>query len=692
MAVDIQSRALSLLRQTLGNPNAEFRDGQWEAIEQIVQQQARVLVVQRTGWGKSLVYFLATRLLRDQGKGPTLLISPLLALMRNQVVAAERIGIRAKTIHSENTEEWSQIGHQLHADQVDVLFVSPERLSNADFRTGILGPVAGRVGLFVVDEAHCISDWGHDFRPDYLRITRILQALPQNIPVLATTATANNRVIEDVKDQIGPHLQVSRGPLLRESLRLQNIDLPGQASRMAWLAEQVPLIPGNGIIYALTIRDAQRVAGWLQSQGINAQAYWGGQDADERVRLEQQLLNNEVKALVATTALSVGFDKPDLGFVIHFQRPGSVVHYYQQVGRAGRAITEAYGILLSGREDQNIVDYFLRTAFPPEGHISDVLATLKYATHGLSLTAIEKQVNLTSGQIRKVLTSLAAKSPAPVTKNSSLWYATSAQYTPDLEKIERLKQVRIDEQARMQDYTRSRVCLMLFLAQELDDSSAVTCGKCAVCLGNPLLPETCSASLVAEANLFLRRIDQIISFRKEWPAKRRIRPEQQSQEGRALCLWGDDGWGELVRRGKQEDGRFSDALVQAVVEMVRQRWQPLPSPTWITCVPSINNPTLVSEFARRVAQQLRLPFVACISKTRSTRPQKEMQNTQQQFQNLDGAFSVEHGDVRPGPVLLIDDMVDSRWTFTVISSLLRQAGSGVVFPLALAMTTKNESE
>ncbi len=689
MADELYQQALALLRQSLANPQADFREGQYEAIKSLTQQPSRLLVVQRTGWGKSIVYFLTTRLLRNRGAGPTLLISPLLALMRNQIAAAERLGLRAASINSTNSAEWASVKAELHSDKIDILLVSPEKLANDDFRQNVLLPVANRIGFFVVDEAHCISDWGHDFRPDYLRITRILQALPQSIPMLATTATANNRVVADVQTQLGPNLQVFRGPLIRESLYLQNISLLGQAARMAWLAEHVPQIPGNGIIYALTVRDADCLATWLRSQDINAHAYHSDLPSETREVLEQQLLDNEVKALVATTALGMGFDKPDLGFVIHYQRPGSVVHYYQQVGRAGRAVQQAYGILLSGQEDTKITEYFIRTAFPPEAHVHEILEALRRAENGLSLTKLEQQVNLTRGQIDKTLKILSSKTPAPVSKQDSAWYATPVEYQADPKKIEQLTQLRRDEQARMERYAQSQECLMLFLARELDDPQPEACGKCAVCQGRLLLPENFSASLVDKATVFLRRSDQPIMPRKQWPDRTRLL--QQAREGRALCLWGDEGWGERVRRGKQEDGHFENSLVAGLVEMINERWQPKPPPTWITCVPSLNSPQLVPDLARRVAEQLKLPFVPCIDKRRATQPQKEMQNTYQQHHNLADAFSVTAEKVRAGGVLLIDDMVDSRWTFTIVADLLLQVGSGPVFPVALAITTKNEN-
>lgn len=467
------------------------------------------------------------------------------------------------------------------AGNVDVLLISPERLANEEFREKVLLPISQRIGLFVVDEAHCISDWGHDFRPDYRRIVRVLQALPHNIPALATTATANNRVVNDIITQLGANLCVSRGTLTRKSLQLQNIKLPSPAQRMAWLAENLSKLPGSGIIYTLTVKDAERVADWLQTQGIDAQAYHGQLDNEERQALEDRLLNNTIKALVATTALGMGFDKPDLGFVIHYQRPGSVVHYYQQVGRAGRAVEQAYGILLSGDEDEDITNYFITTAFPVQAHVQEILQALEQADDGFSVSQLEQELNLSTGKIEKVLKLLSVESPAPVTKQGSKWYATSVTYQPNYEKIERLTQIRRQEQARMLKYMESKQCLMTFLAQELDDPHSTVCGKCAVCLGQPLLPETCSMALVNQAIAYLRRSHQIIEPRKRWatsafPIDRfsgNIKDNLKAEPGRALSLWGDAGWGELVKQGKYEDGYFNDALVQGALEMI-QRWQP----------------------------------------------------------------------------------------------------------------------
>ena len=356
---------LDHLHEMLG-PDASFRPGQLEAIEAVARDRGRVLLVQRTGWGKSAVYFIATKLLREQGAGPTLLVSPLLALMRNQIEMAARIGVRAETINSTNPDEFEPIVQRLADDQIDLLLVSPERFANERFRDEMLSVIARTVGLLVVDEAHCISDWGHDFRPDYRRIVRVLEALPADVPVLCTTATANDRVIADITDQLGSSLRTYRGTLDRESLALAVADVPSQAERMAWLAETIPGLDGSGIVYVLTIADGERVAAFLRRQGIEAEAYSGATDNDDRIRLEQALLANELKVLVATSALGMGFDKPDLGFVIHYQSPGSPIAYYQQVGRAGRALDHAPAVLLCGVEDREIQDYFIETAFPPQ--------------------------------------------------------------------------------------------------------------------------------------------------------------------------------------------------------------------------------------------------------------------------------------------------------------------------------------
>ncbi len=691
----LRAQGLQLLRTALNDPGADFRDGQWESIEAVVQRRSRVLLVQRTGWGKSAVYFLSARLLRDQGAGPTLLVSPLLALMRNQIDAAVRLGVRAETINSTNVEDWQIIEQRLRADDIDVLIVSPERFANESFLTQMLLPHAARVGMFVVDEAHCISDWGHDFRPDYRRIVRILERLPANVPVCATTATANDRVVADVVTQLGARLEVRRGPLRRDSLHLQTVALPDDAAKLAWLAHYLPSLKRkcgtSGIVYALTIRWTERIADWLRGLGINAEAYHS--QVLDRVSLEERLLRNEIDALIATTALGMGYDKPDLGFVIHFHQPASVVHYYQQVGRAGRSIPDAYGVMLSGGDDRDINEYFIEQAFPTEEEVTAILAALEESLQGLTMTQLEAAVNLSRSQIERVLKTLAVENQPPLARLESRWVATLNRYDPQRRRrlIEHMTKLRQAEQGQMDAYCRHPGCLMEFLARALDDPTAAPCGRCAFCKGQPEALRRVPDNLIREAISYLRRCDLPIEPRAQWPAdalpaygwRGRIAAERRAEPGRALCILNDSGWGSLVRRGKEE-GRFPEELVEALAGLIRGR-QPNPPPTWVTCVPARKQPDAVTDFAQRVAARLKLPFVASVRRVRETPPQREMENSWQQAHNLDGTFHVDPWEGMASPVLLIDDLVDSGWTCTVVAALLRQEGSGPVFPFALAV-------
>lgn len=701
MSVFDQSGALSLLRRALADETAQFREGQWEAIDSLVNHHQRLLVVERTGWGKSTVYFISTRILRDQGSGPTLIVSPLLALMRNQIQAADRLGIQAQTINSTNKEQWADIVDAIHRNKVDALLISPERLSNDDFVQDVLLPVANHVGLLVVDEVHCISDWGHEFRPDYRRLLNVLQRMPSNVPVLGTTATANKRVIDDVAAQLGD-LQVQRGPLVRETLALQTIRLPDQSARLAWLADHLADLPGTGIVYVLTKRDADQVAQWLTLNHIEARAYYSGVTAEGyassdayRQHLEELLLNNGIKALVATTALGMGYDKPDLGFVVHYQTPGSVIAYYQQVGRAGRATDYAVGVLMSGREDTEIQEYFRTSAFPDEGHVESILEALAN-NDGLSTRELERAVDLRYGQIDKVLKYLAVDNPSPVVKIGSKWMRTPVSYQMDHAHIQRLTHQREQEWQAVQSYIDTRGCLMAYLAKALDDKHAKPCGKCANCLGRPVISEVFSQQSIIRAHEFLKQAEKPLDCNIQVPSgafevydfRGNLPKVLRAQEGRILARWGDAGWGRMVADDKHA-GRFRDELVVATADMIRRRWNPTPAPTWVTCVPSRTHPELVPDFSYRLAERLGLPFRPVVSKIRDNQPQKRQQNRFHQCRNLDGAFSVADS-VPHGPVLLVDDIVDSGWTLTIVAALLRRAGSGPVWPVALAQTTPGD--
>ena len=680
----LEVRATELLAQLTGTADPIWRDGQLQAIQAIVEDRARALVVQRTGWGKSAVYLIGTRLIRNRGGGPTVIVSPLLALMRNQLEMTERLDLNAVTVNSTNRDDWDPIFESIHAGEIDLLLISPERLNNLQFRREVMPALFSEVGLLVIDEVHCISDWGHDFRPDYRRLRTVVASLPPNIPVLGTTATANDRVVADVEEQLGSDLQVFRGTLERESLALQVLRIESKAERLAWLAETIPKLAGCGIVYTLTVHDAKRVAEWLRSQRIDAASYTGPMENDARLEIEDRLTRGDLKVVVATSALAMGYDNPKIEFVIHYQTPGSAIAYYQQVGRAGRAVEESFGIALSGWEDEEIQDWFISTAFPDEENCSIVLERLRASEGGLRLGDIEALVNMRRSRIESMLKILEVE--GAVYREGSTWRRSAQRWEYPATRIEDVTAGRKAEQAAMSDYVTTDSCLMEFLRRQLDDPGAERCGRCANCVGD-LFTHEMSTDLVEEALAHIRRTSLDITPRKVLPCSLDIDVDlrqQQVETGRALTRWGDPGLAALVETGKYRDGRFGDRLVDAVVELVK-RWGPTPQPTWLTWIPSSSGRGVVEDFARRLARELGLDTIDSLERIRASAPQKSMQNSCQQARNVAGAFHVK--EVKGDPVLLVDDVVDSKWTFTILGAQLISAGSGPVYPLAMADTS-----
>jgi ATP-dependent DNA helicase RecQ len=673
----------------LAGPTAQFREHQLEAIRDLVEERARVLCVQRTGWGKSAVYFIATALLRERGAGPTLIVSPLLALMRNQIAAAERLGIRAHTINSTNRDAWDEVRALLAADAVDLLLISPERLNNPKFRDAMLPLFAERVGLLVIDEAHCISDWGHDFRPDYRRVAEVLERLPDGVAVLGTTATANDRVVADVAEQLGigghaDELRAYRGPLGRSSLRMEVVELPSQADRLAWLATHLPQLPGSGIVYTLTKRDADLVAGWLSSRGVSAEAYSGEVDTERRIDVEDRLLRNQLKAVVATSALGMGYDKPDLGFVVHYQAPGSVIAYYQQVGRAGRGVDRAEVVLLRGQEDRRIQDFFIEQAFPRREHVDAVLELLgSNPAHpeGATTPELMAQVNLGKTRMEGMLKVLDVE--GAVVRDGTRWrLRPDGAWRYEAERYAKVTELRRAEQAAMAQFGADGRCLMRALQEELDDPEPADCGRCAVCAG-PRFDGALDPVLVRDAALHLRSKPLLIEAKKMAPdadgRMKKIPEDVRVEEGRALARLGDGGWDPLVQAGMRA-GRFDDELADAAAEAVRAWGAPV---AWVTAIPSRRSGDLVPGLARRVAERLGLPYVEALARTGDGPPQREMANSAQQLANIRGQFAVA-GEVPSGPCLLIDDLRFSGWTLAMTGGQLRRRGASAVYPLALA--------
>ena len=674
--------AVDHLRRLTGSPDAAFREHQEEAILDLVDDRARVLCVQRTGWGKSAVYFVATALLRERGAGPTLIVSPLLALMRNQLAAAERLGLRAHTVNSTNVSEWDEVERLLGDDAVDLLLVSPERLNNAGFRERMLPLFAARAGLLVVDEAHCVSDWGHDFRPDYRRIADVLAALPGGVGVLGTTATANDRVVADVAEQLGGGLRIYRGALARTSLRLEVVELPHPAHRLAWVVEHLPSLDGSGIVYTLTKRDAEAVAEFLNANGVSAAAYSGDRATEDRIAVEERLLANDVKAVVATSALGMGYDKPDLGFVVHFQAPGSVVSYYQQVGRAGRGVDHADVVLLRGAEDRRIQDFFIEQAFPRREHVETVLTQLESTPGGLTTREISALVNLGMQRIEAMLKVLDVE--GAVTRDRTRWQVVAGSgWHYDAERYRAITELRRDEQRAMAAFGADGRCLMRALQEELDDPAPADCGRCSVCAG-PRFDGEPDPELSRAAQAHLRSQPLTFEVKKMAPdaegTMRKVPEDVRTEEGLALARMGDAGWSAEIERGLAE-GRVPDEVVAAAADLARRA-----RPGWVTAVPARRGAggaeDVVSDLARRLAERLGVPYVATLERVVDNPPQSEMRNAHAQVTNVRGAFAVT-GDPPPQPCLLVDDRRFSGWTLAMTGGQLRAKGAGPVTPFVL---------
>lgn len=690
--------AQAILEQLAG-PDAVLRDDQWTAIEALVVHRRRALVVQRTGWGKSAVYFISAKLLRAAGRGPTVIVSPLLALMRNQVAAADRAGVHAATINSSNVADWAEIHDRVRAGELDVLLVSPERLNNPDFRDEVLPALADDAGQVVVDEAHCVSDWGHDFRPDYRRIRTLIADLGADVPVLATTATANDRVVADVAAQLGvggdADTLVLRGGLDRESLRLSVVKAGNPAQRAAWLVAHLDSLPGSGIVYTLTVAQANDVAALLAEQGHKVASYTGATEAAEREQLEADLLANRVKALVATSALGMGFDKPDLGFVVHLGAPSSPIAYYQQVGRAGRSTASAEVVLLPGHEDQDVWRYFASVAFPSEAMVRNVIDALD-AERPQSTAALEPLVDLNRSRLEMVLKVLDVDGAVRRVKGG--WIATGQPWGYDEVRYRTLDEARKREQQAMLDYQSTTACRMAFLRRQLDDPELgddERCGRCDNCSGARYSADV-DAAVAEDSRHRLMRPGVTLAPRKQWPTglgklgldlsgKITDGPEA----GRVIGRLTDLGWGARLRTVLDaDDAEVSDEVVKAAVNVLAS-WDWETRPTAVMAVDSVRHPVLITSLARRLAELGRLTDLGVLRYAPDRRPVTAA-NSAYRVAALDRSFATPDPAViqaAGGPVLLVDDMVDSGWTLTMAARVVRAAGAQQVLPFALASTS-----
>ncbi|MHB1155104.1 MAG: RecQ family ATP-dependent DNA helicase [Eubacteriales bacterium] len=675
----IYNRALSIIKNLYGE-HAAFRDGQYEAIEATLINN-RTLVVQRTGWGKSLVYFTCTSILRSRGRGVTMVISPLLVLMENQIDAAKKLGLKCDVLNSTVGDRRKDIIDMLINDRIDLLLVTPETLFKEDLQDAIRNM---KIGLFVIDEAHCISDWGHDFRLEYGNLYKVLGRIPTNVPVLATTATANNRVIEDLKRQLGHDVYVSRGPLTRDSLAIQVVKLRNKSERYAWILQNIGKIPGSGIIYCLTQRDCDYLSDFLIKNGISAMSYYSRIDSnDEKNKTAEKLfMDNKIKVIVATIKLGMGYDKGDIGFVIHFQQPSNIVSYYQQIGRAGRNIRRAYAFLMSGKEDNDILNYFINTAFPSERDTMEVISLLE-KNNGLSVNQVCAGVNVRRGEIEKALIFLANE--GYLSKDAGKYYLTPKKFVYNSAHYSEITARRIQEKEQMAELIHTDQCYSKFIVNCLDDDTAGECGICSNCRKRELIASSVDMSYLEKALGYINSLKIDIEPRKMWAATSLTKQSKISfvnETGICLSKYGDVGYGELVQRDKySKSGMFCDELVGTSAGIIK----PVIKEQGIrhmTCVPSLRSP-MVEDFTKRLAERCGVSYVPTLSK-HPAQQQKLMQNSSYQCENALKSYYIEENTEIPAKLILIDDIVDSRWTLTVCGYKLMEKGCKKVIPFALA--------
>ena len=682
----IHKQATEIIKELYGK-DASFREGQYEAIEATITQK-RTLVVQRTGWGKSLIYFVCTKLMREQRRGVTMVVSPLLVLMQNQIEAAEKMGLKCDVLNSAVKDRRDDILSSLENNDLDLILVTPETLFAEDVQKRLRNI---RIGLFVIDEAHCISDWGHDFRLEYGNLRKIVQQLPANVPILATTATANDRVIADLQNQLGDKVYVSRGPLTRDSLYIQVLNKPDKIERYAWILENVPKLEGSGIIYCLTQRDCDYLAEFLNKNKISAAAYYSrdGEDGEKlNHEIEEKFRTNKLKVIVATIKLGMGYDKGDIAFVIHYQMPSNIVSYYQQIGRAGRNIDKAYIFLMYGKEDEEILNYFINTAFPTQQETKKIVDYIG-DRGGVRIGQIVSAMNIRKSRIDKALAFLI--NDGFIRKDRGTYYITPKKFVYDREHYDAITAIRKNEMEQMKRLAQTKECYSKYIVSCLDDKTAKECGHCSNCLGREIIPTAVSEKYIHIAEEYVNKLIIPIEPRKMWASSgvtRATKIEYINQTGFCISKYGDAGYGELVKQGKySKEKRFSDELAGKSAELLKPFIQENKI-RHICCVPSLRS-DLVKEFTLRLASSLKLEFVDALEKTEA-RQQKEMENSAHQCANAYTSFWVKDGVRIPKNILLVDDVVDSKWTFTVCGYRLMEAGAEKVYPFALADSSNRE--
>ncbi|HLI68172.1 MAG TPA: RecQ family ATP-dependent DNA helicase [Ktedonobacteraceae bacterium] len=662
-----------------------FHPGQREIIEHLVQGK-RVLAIQRTGWGKSLCYQLASMYFPHL----TLVFSPLKALMRDQCQRCNaRYHIPSAIVSSDFLpEENAATLEQAVGGKIKILYIAPERLDNQLWQNYVRQM---RLSMIVVDEAHCISTWGHDFRPHYRRIVTLLEAIPETVSVLALTATANQRVEQDIREQIGTNALVIRGSMRRPNLHLNVVNVNGDEEKLGYLAANLPIWPGSGVVYTATKSSAEMIATFLQEQGIKAEYYHAGREDADRQHIEQSLMTNRYKVVCSTNALGMGIDKPDIGFIVHYHIPASPIHYYQEIGRAGRDGNNAKCVLLYDPEDLAIQHHFIEGAKPPARHYETVLSLIRNEVQGWRLTDLLRVTGLSQSALRNILIDLEEQGLIQRMKSDNhrqtTLYVSKHLGRVDVALYERVRIQKESELADIQAYAQSDQCFMGYLTSYLGDAPGYHCGTCGNCQQDnwksvPVSKISLEAVEYFFEQTFLPRIEKHGTIKQ---------PEHEA--GWSLSYHGSTRIGELVRASKYENaGPFAEQLVQRAVEVICSRY-PLADLDGIVSVPPTKSGRLVEDFAHRVASKLGIRYVPALVKLRMTQEQKVCTNAVQKKENVKGAFAVlEPSQVIGRVLLLIDDIYDSGYILREVGATLMKAGAKAVYPLTITRTMHSDDQ
>lgn len=663
-----RQEAETILQRTFKLP--KFYDEQWLTIDKILKGE-KVLLIEKTGFGKSLCFqFPATVF-----KGTTVIFSPLVALMRDQVKKLTALGISAKCIiHEQGNEVNSQIINEAKQGKVKILYISPERMENSEW---IEATRQMNLSMVVVDEAHCISVWGHDFRPAFKRIINLVKLLPKGLPVLATTATATKRVELDVAQQIGNNIMTIRGNLMRDNFKLFVVKVTSEDEKLIWLGKNLNNLPGSGILYTGTRVDTEIYSKWFENIKISSTAYNAGLDADSRIAIENGLMANKWKCIISTNALGMGIDKPDIRFIIHTQIPQSPIHYYQEIGRAGRDGQPSYVILFYNPEDRKLPEAFIEGGRPSINKYEKVITVVK--SELLGERDLMKRTNLKQNQIRVIKADLIEQG---IIREVMIGKSKKYEFVPNSQPLntkafEELRNAKLADLENMIGYVETDKSRMKFLCDYLGDNTNHTFTNC---------DNTCEKKITVSVTP--EWTEKLQNFREDYFPELEVESKGSNiVNGAAASYYGVSNVGAALHRSKYEQGGdFPDFLLKLVLKAFRKKFGQEKF-DMVVYVPPTSSGDLVKNFAVKVSQVLKFTISHNLVKCKLTKEQKIFENGFLKTDNVSGAFTFSTpNDIKGKSILLIDDIFDSGATVKEVGRLLTNFGAIKIAPIVIART------